>query len=169
METITYREAVLEGISVPVGTPEPDILARAAEKMKRSGTDVRSLHFRLYKKSVDARHREDIRLVCSVLCRAADDAPGFLPEQLARLGAKPYAPGRLELGRGELPLAARPLVVGMGPAGLFCALLLARQGYAPLLIDRGDAIPERTAAVARFTQDGELDTESNIQFGAGGA
>ena len=116
METITYREAVLEGISVPVGTPEPDILARAAEKMKRSGTDVRSLHFRLYKKSVDARHREDIRLVCSVLCRAADDAPGFLPEQLARLGAKPYAPGRLELGRGELPLAARPLVVGMGPA-----------------------------------------------------
>ena len=49
METITYREAVLEGISVPVGTPEPDILARAAEKMKRSGTDVRSLHFRLYK------------------------------------------------------------------------------------------------------------------------
>ena len=169
METITYREAVLEGISVPVGTPEPDILARAAEKMKRSGTDVRSLHFRLYKKPVDARHREDIRLVCSVLCRAADDAPGFLPEQLARLGAKPYAPGRLELGRGELPLAARPLVVGMGPAGLFCALLLARQGYAPLLIDRGDAIPERTAAVARFTQDGELDTESNIQFGAGGA
>ncbi|UKI12886.1 MAG: hypothetical protein L6V84_00655 [Oscillospiraceae bacterium] len=59
--------------------------------------------------------------------------------------------------------------MGMGPAGLFCALLLARQGYAPLLIDRGDAIPERTAAVARFTQDGELDTESNIQFGAGGA
>ena len=41
METITYREAVLEGISVPVGTPEPDILARAAEKVKRSGADVR--------------------------------------------------------------------------------------------------------------------------------
>lgn len=169
MESVTYREAVLEGISVPVGTSEAEILTRAAEKMKRCGADARSLHFRLYKKSVDARHRDDIRIVCSVLCRAEDGAPGFDPNVLARLGAKPYAPGRLAVGRGDRPLAARPLVVGMGPAGLFCALLLARQGYAPVLIDRGDSIPERTAAVARFERDGVLDTESNIQFGAGGA
>jgi uncharacterized protein len=169
MEITGYAEAVLEGISVPVGTSEQDILARAAEKMKRNGIDARSLHFRLYKKSVDARHRDDIRLVCSVLCGTDDGAQAFSADQLARLGAKPYAPGRLELRRGETPLSARPLVVGMGPAGLFCALLLARQGYAPLLIDRGDAVAERTAAVERFVRDGELDTESNIQFGAGGA
>lgn len=169
MEITGYAEAVLEGISVPVGTSEQDILARAAEKMKRNGIDARSLHFRLYKKSVDARHRDDIRLVCSVLCGTDDGAQAFSADQLARLGAKPYAPGRLELRRGETPLSARPLVVGMGPAGLFCALLLARQGYAPLLIDRGDAVAERTAAVERFMRDGELDTESNIQFGAGGA
>lgn len=169
IRSATYREAVLEGISVPVGTSEADILARAAEKMKRSGADARSLHFRLYKRSVDARHRDDIRIVCSVLCRAEEGAPGFTAEQLARLGAKPFAPGRLELSRGDAPLAARPLVVGMGPAGLFCALLLARQGYAPLLIDRGDGITERVAAVERFEREGVLDTESNIQFGAGGA
>lgn len=164
-----YRAAILEGISVPVGTPEADILTRAADKMKRSGLDDRSLHFRLYKRSVDARHREDIRLVCSVLCQAEDGAPGFTAEQLARLGAKPYAPGQLTLSCGTRPLTARPLVVGMGPAGLFCALLLARQGYAPLLIDRGDGIPARVAAVERFEREGILDTESNIQFGAGGA
>lgn len=165
----TYKEAVLEGISVPVGTPDAEILARAAEKMKRSGTDTGSLHFRLYKRSVDARHREDIRIVCSVLCRAEEGGPDFTGEQLARLGAKPYAPGRLTLSCGETPLPARPLVVGMGPAGLFCALLLARQGYAPLIIDRGDGIPERVAAVRRYEEEGVLDPDSNIQFGAGGA
>lgn len=164
-----YSAAILEGISVPVGTPEADILSRAADKLKRSGLDTRSLRFRLYKRSVDARHREDIRVVCSVLCQTEDGSPVWTSEQLARLGAKPYAPGQLTLATGDRPLPARPLVVGMGPAGLFCGLLLARQGYAPILIDRGDSIPDRVAAVSRFEREGVLDTESNIQFGAGGA
>lgn len=164
-----YSAAILEGISVPVGTPETDILSRAADKLKRSGLDTRSLRFRLYKRSVDARHREDIRVVCSVLCQTEDGSPVWTSEQLARLGAKPYAPGQLTLATGDRPLPARPLVVGMGPAGLFCGLLLARQGYAPILIDRGDSIPDRVAAVSRFEREGVLDTESNIQFGAGGA
>lgn len=164
-----YSAAILEGISVPVGTPEADILSRAADKLKRSGLDTRSLRFRLYKRSVDARHREDIRVVCSVLCQTEDGSPVWTSEQLARLGAKPYAPGQLTLATGDRPLPARPLVVGMGPAGLFCGLLLARQGYAPILIDRGDSIPDRVAAVSRYEREGVLDTESNIQFGAGGA
>lgn len=164
-----YSAAILEGISVPVGTPETDILSRAADKLKRSGLDTRSLRFRLYKRSVDARHREDIRVVCSVLCQTEDGSPVWTSEQLARLGAKPYAPGQLTLATGDRPLPARPLVVGMGPAGLFCGLLLARQGYAPILIDRGDSIPDRVAAVSRYEREGVLDTESNIQFGAGGA
>ncbi|MGN1446219.1 MAG: NAD(P)/FAD-dependent oxidoreductase, partial [Eubacteriales bacterium] len=75
----------------------------------------------------------------------------------------------LTLGRGDKPLPARPLVVGMGPAGLFCALLLARAGFAPLIIDRGDGVKDRVQAVERFSTRGILDTESNIQFGAGGA
>ena len=62
-KTARCREAVIEGISVPVGTPVTDVLARAEQKMKRCGIPVGSLHFRLYKKSVDARKREDIRLV----------------------------------------------------------------------------------------------------------
>ncbi len=107
METITYREAVLEGISVPVGTPEPDILARAAEKMKRSGTDVRSLHFRLYKKSVDARHREDIRWSAPCCAVRQTTHPAFCRNSWRGWVPNPYAPGRLELGRGECP-AARP-------------------------------------------------------------
>lgn len=165
----TFREAVIEGVSVPVGTPVPEVLERAAQKMKRCGLKTGSLSFRLYKKSVDARHQGDIKLVYSVLCCVGEDSRGFTGEELSRAGAKPYTPGHLTLGRGDKPLPARPLVVGMGPAGLFCALLLARAGFAPLIIDRGDGVKDRVQAVERFSTRGILDTESNIQFGAGGA
>ena len=169
MQNEIYKEAVIEGVSVPVGTPEADILRKAAAKMKRCGTDTGSLHFRLFKKSVDARKRDDIRLVCSVLCSAPDGSRGFSAEQLQKCEAKPYVPGKLTLGRGEERLPARPLIVGMGPAGLFCAWLLARQGFSPILIDRGDCVADRVKAVETFRTYQTLDPDSNIQFGAGGA
>ena len=168
-KTAYCREAVIEGISVPVGTPVADVLVKAEQKMKRCGIPVGSLHFRLYKKSVDARKREDIRLVYSVLATAEENHPGFSEEKLVRAGLKPHRETPLTLERGSTPLGARPLVVGMGPAGLFCAYLLAKEGYAPILIDRGDCVADRVKAVDVFYLHGRLDTESNIQFGAGGA
>ena len=60
-------------------------------------------------------------------------------------------------------------MVGMGPAGMFCALVLAENGYSPIIIDRGDSIADRTKALEKFISKGQLDVESNIQFGAGGA
>ncbi len=160
---------IIEGISVPVGTPVSDVLYKAEQKMKRSGFSAGSLHFRLYKKSVDARKREDIRVVYSVLGTVKAGGKPLSAEALTRNGFKPYAESRLDLRRGTVPMPARPLVVGTGPAGLFCAYLLAREGYRPLLIDRGDNVADRVAAVDRFVKLGLLDTESNIQFGAGGA
>ncbi len=70
-------------------------------------------------------------------------------------------------GREALP--HRPVVIGAGPAGLFCALFLAEHGYRPLLIERGKPMEERAADVARFWEDGVLDPASNVQFGEGGA
>ena len=164
-----YAEALIEGISVPVGTPDAQVLYKAEQKMKRTGIPTGTLHFRLFKKSVDARKREDIRLVYTVLCRVKEGKPLLSAAALAKVGAKPHAPSALTLTHGEAPLTAPPLVVGMGPAGLFCAYLLATEGYAPVLIDRGDNVADRVAAVERFVKDGHLDTESNVQFGAGGA
>ncbi len=169
METAVIREAVIEGISVSVGTPEGDILRRAEQKLKKNGFSGKGVTYRLYKKSVDARKREDIRLVYSVLATASDRHPGFPEDRLAAAGMKPHRPSELALVFGDRPLPARPLVVGMGPAGLFCAYLLAREGYEPILIDRGDSVADRVKAVDGFYADGRLDTESNIQFGAGGA
>ncbi len=169
MEHSYCKAALIEGISVSVGTPASEVLARAEQKMRRSGIPVGSLHFRLYKKSVDARKREDIRLVYTVLATALENHPGFREDKLAREGFKPYREAIHEMSRGMEPLAGRPLVVGMGPAGLFCAYLLAREGLSPILIDRGDCVADRVKAVGGFYREGRVDTESNMQFGAGGA
>ena len=163
------RDVIIEGISVPATADEADILRRAEKKMKRIGAKTGTLHFRLYKKSVDARRKDDIRLVCSVLCHLSEDGQGLSEEEVARLGLKPLFKQPLEIELGSKSLSARPLVVGMGPAGLFCAYLLAVNGYSPILIDRGDSVADRVRCVDEFYKNGRLDTESNIQFGAGGA
>lgn len=168
MSETNCREALIEGVSVPVGASEADVISRALQKLKRSGLSQRGVTLRLYKKSVDARKRDEIRLVYSVLATLPEGC-AFSAEKLTAAGFKPYCPPSLTLTHGETPLPARPLVVGMGPAGLFCAYLLAKEGYAPILIDRGDNVADRVKAVRSFYTEGRLDTQSNIQFGAGGA
>ncbi|HBV50991.1 MAG TPA: FAD-dependent oxidoreductase, partial [Clostridiales bacterium] len=65
--------------------------------------------------------------------------------------------------------AARPVVAGFGPAGIFAALLLAEAGLSPIVVERGKQVEERIKDVALFRQQNRLDPESNIQFGEGGA
>ncbi len=68
----------------------------------------------------------------------------------------------------EVP-GKQPVIIGLGPAGLFCGLMLAQCGLKPILIERGSSVEERTKKVEHFWQTGELDTECNVQFGEGGA
>ena len=160
---------LIGNIRVGVDATEADILKKAKDKMKRVGSFTTSLHFRLYKKSIDARNRDDIRLVCTVLAEGNISLSPFVEQKLASCDAKIFREEALTPHYGDQLLNARPLVVGMGPAGLFAALLLARNGYAPILIDRGAPIADRVRDVEAFKATGRLNTESNIQFGAGGA
>ena len=63
----------------------------------------------------------------------------------------------------------RPVIIGAGPAGLFCCYMLAEAGFKPVLLERGKSVEERTCDVRKFWETGVLDTESNVQFGEGGA
>jgi len=88
---------------------------------------------------------------------------------LAAGRVEPYRPQTLPPATPRLRLPLQPMIVGLGPAGLFCGLWLARMGYRPILLERGKSIPQRIGDVERLWQDGELNPESNLQFGEGGA
>ena len=118
----------------------------------------------LYRRSVDARDKGDVHFVLSLDLRVKnEDAVLRKNKNCVRITEKPLPP--LPAPRFSHP----PLVVGAGPAGLFCALTLARAGANPILIERGKPVETRTQDVARMTENGELDEESNVQFGEGGA
>lgn len=159
---------VFDGIALTPDEPS-ELALRAVEKRLRGiGISVADRSLDICKKSVDARKKDDIKLVYSVAFGGTE----FSLKERARilkLGAREICPEELELVYGSEKMSARPLVVGMGPAGMFCALILAEQGYRPIIIDRGDSVYDRVAALERFYTTHVLDTESNVQFGAGGA
>ncbi len=160
---------LIDRVRVGIDCSDEMIANKAKERMKRAGFNTSTLHFRLYKKSIDARNKQDIRLECTVLAEGDAPARELDTKALARAQARVLQDEAPKLVLGKDPMSTAPIVVGMGPAGLFAALLLAQNGYAPILIDRGGSIAERAADVNRFRNEGILNTESNIQFGAGGA
>ncbi len=155
---------LLQNIKVPITSPEKDALDAARKKLMREGITPQRLT--LAKKSVDARKRNEIVCICSVMAEVDGIPSGG---QLTALSAVAIEKSRYEPVIGETPLAHPPVVVGFGPAGMFSALALAERGYAPIVLERGGSIAEREQDVARFYRDRILSTDSNIQFGAGGA
>ena len=128
------------------------------------------------RRSIDARRHGDVHLTFTLRAELVGGA-GAERALLARLSRRRADKGVRVVDEEPFRLpervhpspVARPVVVGAGCAGLFCALSLARAGLEPLLVERGDDAARRTEAVRRHDETGELDCESNIQFGVGGA
>ena len=144
----------------------PDALrSRAAKKLGVAPGSVREL--RLVRRSLDARHKDDIHYICSVaVALNADEARVLMRAKGA--DAAPYVEKPYVIPAVKAP-STPPVVVGFGPAGMFAALLLSRAGARPIVLERGAPVEERTAAVERFRAGGPLDGENNVQFGEGGA
>ena len=156
------------GISLSLNTDEEEAYKIAATEMKRAGLSPARIHFNLCKRSIDARKKDDIKIVYSIAARF-DEAIDKAAFNRCKYHISLLEDETLDVRYGCEKTKERPLVVGMGPCGLFAALLLAENGYCPIIIDRGDPIDKRIEAYKQFVKYGILDTESNIQFGAGGA
>lgn len=153
---------LVTGLRIPFDAPDEEALALALRQCGlREGTPS------LYRRSFDARHGR-IDKVCSVLIDGVDGEEAFA-ENLQMPSVRYKKRERFAPVLGKMPLPHRPVVVGLGPAGLFCAWLLARYGYEPVVLERGGALDERDLAVQRYWSGGPLDPACNIQFGEGGA
>ena len=163
----------LSELKLPLDHSDAELEAAIAKRLKLKPEQLRG--WSLVKRSVDARRRDQIRLVYSLdldlvltppqrqrLLQRFDGDPHVKPAPERRYPMPQLAPGRCE--------QLRPVVVGAGPCGYFAALLLAQLGLRPLLLERGQAVKQRSADTFGFWR-GEkpLDPESNAQFGEGGA
>ena len=175
------------------GHTEAEIRAAIIKKLAINAADL--LEFSIFKRGVDARKASAILLVYSldvkvngeakVLAKLSRD-PHVKPAPDTSYKFVTHTPFPLQ-GEGTQPTSTstlpspfkgegqgggkkhRPIVIGLGPAGLFAALILAQSGFKPIILERGKAVRERTKDTFNFWRKGELNPESNVQFGEGGA
>jgi uncharacterized protein len=120
------------------------------------------------RESLDARHKPRVEAVYNLRFTVTSLSPRL--KALLREGrVQPYEPPSLPQPEPEFTLPERPVIVGCGPAGLFVGLDLARKGYRPILLERGQPVAQRARDIEALWSRGDLDPESNMQFGEGGA
>ena len=146
---------------------ESELLQIIAQDLRIKPEQIKDLT--ILKKSVDARKKPDVFYRYSILLSLDEPVEKKIlrKNKTVKEAEKPvsYEICRLTQKSTENP----PVIVGMGPAGLFCAYVLAKAGLKPIIIERGEPVEERMQKVDEFWKSGKLNAESNVQFGEGGA
>ncbi|MEG2672969.1 MAG: hypothetical protein RR937_07320, partial [Ruthenibacterium sp.] len=152
-------------IRLPLEDGSDVAIQKALALLHLSQSNVKSVG--LAKISVDARHATPclVYTVAVQMEHLRDELPfGSFAPNVSIANPRPFV-----LTHGKKKMRHRPIVCGLGPAGLFCALALAREGYRPIVLERGAEMSQRIAAVNAFRMGGSLAPNANIQFGEGGA
>ena len=155
-------------LKLPLNHPEPALREAILARLGIPDTDL--LDFSVYKRSYDARKKTAIVLTYSIDADVRNEAA-----VLARLQKdqhvmpSPDVDYKFVQVNQPAPGTPRPVVIGTGPCGLFVALILAQMGLNPIVLERGKVVRERTVDTFGFWRKRKLNTESNVQFGEGGA
>lgn len=121
------------------------------------------------RKAIDARRKQNIIIVYTVDVKVAGKEADIVKRAASSDVKIVQAETVFAPILGELKMPHRPVIVGFGPAGMVAGLVLAKHGYAPIILERGACVEERQKAIRHFEQTGKLDVRTNIQFGEGGA
>lgn len=156
----------LSQVKLPIDHSREDLKKKAARALRISPEAIQELA--IVKQSIDARKREEITYSYVLDIKTAQE------ERVVKRAKNPNAavkrtPSYCFPSPGSQRLLTPPVIIGTGPAGLFCGLMLARAGYCPILLERGGPVEDRMKKVEDFWQGKPLDPQCNVQFGEGGA
>ena len=157
-------------IKLPCGHSREDLEGKIAKTLRLKGGQP--LRYEVRRHSVDARKKQQLFDIYTVDVDLGESlsADRKLAAKVRRgeITAVDPQPYRFP-DQGSQQMKRRPVVIGAGPAGLFCALMLAEHGYGPLLLERGRRVEDRKRDIEKYWETGLLDPVSNVQFGEGGA
>ncbi|AOB30770.1 hypothetical protein AKI39_08790 [Bordetella sp. H567] len=155
-------------VKLPLDHPEAALAHAIAARLAITPADLISFH--VYRRGYDARKRDSIQLVYTIDAQVRDEAAvqaRFASDP--HVGPTPDMQYRFVANASMAPGAPRPVVVGLGPCGLFAGLILAQMGFRPIILERGKSVRERTKDTFGLWRKQVLNPESNVQFGEGGA
>lgn len=154
----------IDGIRLKPSYDSTDLLKSAAKRLNIPIKNIKS--YKILKKSLDARKKGDISYIISLAVEISGDCKADLSKVK---NCQIYTEKGYEIPKAVYIPRKKPVIAGMGSAGLFCALTLAYAGIKPIIIERGNPTEKRVKDVEEFFERRVLNTNSNIQFGEGGA
>lgn len=157
---------------------EEDIKSAAAKMLHLDAEQLSEV--KIVKKSIDARKKEDIKYIYAIdVFLKEEENHRMKLKRLMEKNSSVFIPNDTVYSfwktpsglppEGRIRIKNRPVVIGSGPAGLFCGLFLAMHGYCPLILERGECVEKRQKSVQRFWDTAILEEKTNVQFGEGGA
>ncbi len=164
----------INSLKLNIEYTDDDIQKAILKHLNISKNDL--ISFTPIKRSLDARKKEDIHYVFSIDANIKNEDKILKNKRIKNISASgeviypdPIDSENIKNAVKNIENIKRPVIIGLGPAGLFCAYMLAKAGLKPIVFERGKNVDERTADVNHFWTSSELNPESNVQFGEGGA